>query len=615
MQRRISKMGINELIIQDGIVEINWGIIQNGWELERIVIPESCMAIDKNAFVECVNLKEIIVSKLNTGFTSVDGVLFSKDMKRIIKYPPAKECNSYEIPDSVEVIERCAFCDCVKLRQVSIPESVLRINTYAFTGCTKLRCIDIHKKMEIIEKDAFYGCVGLNIFKMHPECRAKVIEPKDINSTSLYNDYCGMLLSCNNLKCLFLEDKSTKPVENLKWILSAPARSRGQYLSGSATKISNPFYNHLMIIARKVPIQKVPSDEKIAYVRGFVAYADEYPNIIAKGYLDYLRKTIRKWIPVFVKDTAFLSFMLHNDLIKKTQVDEVMEEVQKTGDAERITMMMNHIREKYGMGFDAYDKRTDAKNKEEEKKTRQKEKYEKKKIELEKMKKDPSADLKAVWRIERYEKSKTCKLSNYKGSAAKIILPDTYEGYKITEIYRSKALKNKGYDTLKSIVLPDSIERIGENAFSRCQLLENIVFPRSVEIIGEKAFFDCLQLKSLTIPDSVRCIKENAFENCRDLESIELGEGLEYIAQYAFKGCEKLKEITLPEGVSSVSTGMFRDCKNLEKVIFKNRNEINFYNNNRFIIGAPKAIIYVYKDTVLSGCPLKANRIKYIDEE
>lgn len=43
-------MSANELILQAGITAINWGTIKNAEGLNRIVIPDSCMAIDNNAF-------------------------------------------------------------------------------------------------------------------------------------------------------------------------------------------------------------------------------------------------------------------------------------------------------------------------------------------------------------------------------------------------------------------------------------------------------------------------------------------------------------------------------------------------------------------------------------
>ena len=528
---------------------------------------------------------------LKDDITTIDGVQFSKDLKRIIKYPPSKEGESYEIPGSVEVIERRAFCDCKTLNYIKIPESVIRINRFAFTGCTKLECVDIPKNVEVIEQNAFYACTGLKTFKMHPECKAQVIKPKDINSDGFYG-YCGMLFCCCNLEWLFLKDESTRPVEDLKWILSEPARrlDAGNYMLAGAVRGSYIKKSQIKIIARNVPIQAVPSDEKESYVRGFIAYADEYPETIAKGYYDYLKRTINKWIPDFVCDTEFLRFMLQHDMIKKTKVDEVMEGIQKTGDVERTAMMMNYIQEKFGMGFDKYAERMDDKDKEEERKKRQREQYEKKKIELEEKKKDPDADLKDVWKIQKL--ANRCIISNYKGCAEELVLPEKYEDCTIITVEKSQNYKNQGYNSVKSIVLPESLEQIGAYAFSNCLSLEKVV-----------------------VPDSVKHIYEGAFLNCSEMKTIVLGKGVEGINYDAFKGCEKLEEIVLPEGVTQITKGLFAGCKNLEKIVVENKESILFLGSGKTCIrGASKAKLYVHKGVEIENCPFKSNRIVFMED-
>lgn len=628
---------MSELILKDDITAIGWRTIQNGENVERIVIPDSCVSINEYAFIECIGLKEIIVNEANTAFTSADGVLFSKDKKRIIKYPPAKDGNSYEIPDSVEVIERGAFCDCSKLSSVKIPESVLRINKYAFNGCNKLKSVDIHKKMEVIEQDAFYGCKGLNTFKMHPECKARIAIPENIIYSDGFLGYCGMLFCCRNLEWLFIKDESTNSVENLKWILSEPARLRGEpFLRDSAKIASSKDKNQINIIARNVPIQKVPSDEKEAYVKGFIAYADEYPDTIAKGYYDYLSRNLKKWMPVFVNDTAFLGFMLQHDLIKKTKVDEVMGEIHKTGNAERTTMMMNYIREKFGVGFDEYAERADAKEKEEERKTHQKEQYEKKKKELEEKKKDPDTDLKDVWKIEKL--GDRCTISNYKGCAESLALPEKYEGRTIISVERSTNLRKRENESVKTLVLPESLRQIGAYAFANYLSLEKVVIPDSVEHIYESAFLNCKELKTvvmgkgltyqisheifkgcekleeIVLPEGITRIGSGAFKNCKELKTVVMGKDLEHIEHEAFMGCEKLEEIVLPEKFNRFRSGVFGRCKSLEKIVIKNKEAISFDASNCFT-GASKAKLYVYRSTKLINCPLKSNRIVITEEE
>ncbi|MDR1069748.1 MAG: leucine-rich repeat domain-containing protein [Gracilibacteraceae bacterium] len=53
-----------------------------------------------------------------------DGVVFTKDMKTLVYYPPAKEGSAYAIPDGVTRIKGSAFRDHRNLASVAVPDSV-----------------------------------------------------------------------------------------------------------------------------------------------------------------------------------------------------------------------------------------------------------------------------------------------------------------------------------------------------------------------------------------------------------------------------------------------------------------------------------------------------------
>ncbi len=83
------------------------------------------------------NLNRYDVTSENEFLCSVDGVIFSKDMKKIIRAPFA--IGDYSIPNGVESIEQDAFDRCSKMQKVTIPSSVVKINEHgAFGGCSSL---------------------------------------------------------------------------------------------------------------------------------------------------------------------------------------------------------------------------------------------------------------------------------------------------------------------------------------------------------------------------------------------------------------------------------------------------------------------------------------------
>ena len=67
---------------------------------------------------------------------------------------------------------------------------------------------------------------------------------------------------------------------------------------------------------------------------------------------------------------------------------------------------------------------------------------------------------------------------------------------------------------LTSYVIPASVTRIGEFAFSRCESLTEVVIPNSVTNIGKRAFANCCSLTEVVIPNSVTSIGGFAFHKC-----------------------------------------------------------------------------------------------------
>ena len=91
------------------------------------------MTLSENAFRTCPEgvvtlplkskLQSINVLSDNPTLSSIDGVLYSKDMKRLIRCPELKE-GEVIIPEGVERIEPYAFFNCVYLKAVQMPETL-----------------------------------------------------------------------------------------------------------------------------------------------------------------------------------------------------------------------------------------------------------------------------------------------------------------------------------------------------------------------------------------------------------------------------------------------------------------------------------------------------------
>ena len=161
-----------------------------------------------------------------------------------------------------------------------------------------------------------------------------------------------------------------------------------------------------------------------------------------------------------------------------------------------------------------------------------------------------------------------CYYSGKLGETVKI--PDIINGYPVISIKGTNPSQNifNSYQNriVKNVVIPDSVQNIGEASFKNCTSLENIKLPDNLISIGASAFEGCTNLKNIKISDSVITIEKEAFQNCIILENINLPEGIESIGDNAFSNCYKLKNISLPNGLTSLGESVFSYCKDLKEI-------------------------------------------------
>lgn len=209
----------------------------------------------------------------------------------------------------------------------------------------------------------------------------------------------------------------------------------------------------------------------------------------------------------------------------------------------------------------------------------------------------------------------TICIVGYHGEDTDLVIPDKIDGKKVTAI--SSPAFNQ--DEITSIVLPDSVKTIGENAFSSCQALvsvtlsaelttigkeafynckslQEIHFPYGLTEIGENAFLECVSLTSVSIPATVSKIEPAAFARCYNLDDLtvhgdnehykcinnnlissdgvlvaaygtaDIPDGITEIGNSAFYNRNDLTDVTIPDGVTVIGDHAFTGCENLERV-------------------------------------------------
>ena len=114
--------------------------------------------------------------------------------------------------------------------------------------------------------------------------------------------------------------------------------------------------------------------------------------------------------------------------------------------------------------------------------------------------------------------------------------------------------------TLTNVVIGAGCLDIGENAFCRCHSLVQVNIPDTVTNIAKNAFTMCRSLPGIDIPGSVKTIRNSAFSACSALETATIGDGVEILEADAFMNCSALKAADLPASVESIGDRAFSGC-------------------------------------------------------
>lgn len=190
--KKVSAIGMNaftgnnvitDLVIPEGVTTLYWYSFNTCKNLETVTLPDSLEFIDSWAFERCSRLKTINVpanvTRINGGafaqnssmtsitcdpanknYVSVNGVLFTKDMKELVAYPGGIQ-GGYTVPAAVNHIGDAAFYGALGLDSVTILGNLDFIGFEAFAECSKLTDVAIRDGVNYVGYWAFRGCNGI----------------------------------------------------------------------------------------------------------------------------------------------------------------------------------------------------------------------------------------------------------------------------------------------------------------------------------------------------------------------------------------------------------------------------------------------------------------------
>lgn len=94
----------------------------------------------------------------------------------------------------------------------------------------------------------------------------------------------------------------------------------------------------------------------------------------------------------------------------------------------------------------------------------------------------------------------------------------------------------------------------------------SVKIPDSVKRIGPEAFKDDVDLYAVYLPDGLTSIDSGAFSNCSVLTVVDMPDSLRKIDNFAFSNCKSLSDFTIGANVSELGYGVFAGCKGLKDV-------------------------------------------------
>jgi hypothetical protein len=190
----------------------------------------------------------------------------------------------------------------------------------------------------------------------------------------------------------------------------------------------------------------------------------------------------------------------------------------------------------------------------------------------------------------RYELTEVEGFESWDG--VKVFIPNNIEKIKENCFSRCKSLSAVIFESeskmkeinknafrrsmLKSILIPSNVENLGDCCFYKCKSLRDIVFEKESKLrkVGERAFQKS-KLESIHIPSNVENIGKMCFFRCESLSRVtfESESKLKEIEDYGF-WVSNLKRVEIPSNVERIGMNCFSECESLCEISFASNSKL-----------------------------------------
>ncbi|MBR3997253.1 MAG: leucine-rich repeat protein, partial [Clostridia bacterium] len=500
--------------------------------ISSINIPASVKVIGEGVFENTTSLESITVDSANTAYTSVDGILYSKDMKTLIAYPAKKNVSDLSLPESVESIAASAFSESYQypIKNFNISKNLTEIGSLPYVYTLESITVDAENP-EYTSVDGVLFSKDKTVLLKCPLAKAETYTVPDfvteIGEYGFSDDYTQR---SSKLKTITIP-KTVKKIADT-------AMGKYNYFT---IRFNNGSVAELYVKAKGLTCECIEGEDTVVvFAEG--TCGENGSNAVWKLYDDG---------EMVISGTgATEDYYQWNE---ERPFSEYISLVNKLTVEEGITRIGDSF---FGSQNYSYNNCP------------------------------PLAEVSFPASLEEIGTYAFQNCSNIKTvtfSEGLVKIEDgAFQNCQIKELTLPSTLLSIGNEAfslnrIESLQLPANLLNIGERAFYS-NALTTVAIPKNVNSIGSAAFAGN-DLTGITVDsENPNFVSENgvlfdaaktylyAYPQNGTAETYSIPEGVQTVDDYAFYSINNIKEVTVPASVTYLGTDNFYSCDSLEKV-------------------------------------------------
>lgn len=571
--------------------------------LQQITFSNNLQSVDATSFLNCSQLQEFIVDADNAYLESKDGVLYTKGLQTLVRYPQGKNIAEYTLLDSVQNIGAYAFYGCTGLSLLHVAANVLAIENNAFENCTNLQTVYNYSNLTIESGASTNGMVALyasavysitdTTLRAFSGTLTDVVIPNfitAIGSRAFYGNTIMQTITFHDLVTHVYADA----------FLQASAL-RGVYIQDMAkwcaitfaNNYANPLFTAGNLYVNRVLVTDLQLPENVARVSAYTfaglknVTSLSLPNSVTtigvaafenaaitevrvssgltqveddafkncKQLAGVYVNSLEDWLKIRFQPNASNPLSLGADFYVNSQLTTELVLPESTTavlsaafygfkDVTKVTMYsaVQNIENNAFVGCDNLQTVINISN-----------------LNIVAGNVDFGAVALHATEVFTIDAS-TYYIKAFSGTQTNIVLPDLVKGIQDTAF--------SGNTSIVQIVIPSAVTEIMWNAFQNCSSLQAVTFAENslLSSIGNSAFNSCTALTTITIPQGVTYIGWHVFYQCTNLTEVTLLGNITTIDGFAFASCSALQTLQLQASPSVIGESAFANCAKLSNL-------------------------------------------------